>query len=308
MDWVEVRGRTVTVAIEGALAELGLESAEYADVEVIQEPEKGFLGIGRADAIVRVKAKPKKRKRRRKAQSREGGKGSPERGKSRQPRRNGGNDGRSSRQGSGDQRSRKEGSGKQGQGKQPRSEHKPKPDGRQRRPHRQEETMDRSGAPSEENGREEPEVTMEDRVEVVQSFLEGLVGSFGLEGEVKTHGEDGIVFASVDGPQTEALIGERGAIMQSVHEITRTVAQRKIREGTRLRLDIAGYAERRREALQIYAKRLAEQVLEDGGEAMLEPMNPSDRKVIHDAIGEIDGVGSYSEGEEPHRSVVISAE
>jgi spoIIIJ-associated protein len=149
---------------------------------------------------------------------------------------------------------------------------------------------------------------MEDRVVIVQSFLEGLVDAFGLEGEVKSHAEEGIVFASVDGAQTEALIGQRGSIMQSVHEITRTVAQRKVREGTRLRLDVAGYAERRREALQIYAKRLAEQVLEDGGEAMLEPMNPSDRKVIHDSIGEIDGVSSYSEGEEPRRSVVISAE
>ena len=91
--------------------------------------------------------------------------------------------------------------------------------------------MDRNGASSEENGRTEPEVTMEDRVEVVQAFLEGLIGAFGLEGEVKTYGEDEVVFATVDGPQTEALIGERGAIMQSVHEITRTVAQRKIREG-----------------------------------------------------------------------------
>ena len=88
----------------------------------------------------------------------------------------------------------------------------------------------------------------------------------------------------------------------------RTVAQRKIREGTRLRLDVAGYAERRREALQIYARRLAEQVLEEGGEVMLEAMNPADRKVIHDAIADIDGVRSYSEGEEPHRSVVIAAE
>jgi spoIIIJ-associated protein len=149
---------------------------------------------------------------------------------------------------------------------------------------------------------------MEERVEVVQSFLEGLVEAFGLEGEVETRAEDGIVLASVDGPQTEALIGPRGSIMQSVHEITRTVAQRKIREGTRLRLDVAGYSERRREALRIYANRLAGQLLEDGGEVMLEPMNPSDRKVIHDTIGEIDGVRSYSEGEEPHRSVVVSAE
>ena len=168
--------------------------------------------------------------------------------------------------------------------------------------------MDRDAGTSQSQAEETPEATMEDRVEVVNSFLEGLVGAFGLEGEVKTHGEDGIVFASVDGPQTEALIGQRGSIMQAVHEITRTVAQRKIREGTRLRLDVAGYAERRREALQIYAKRLAEQVLEEGGEVMLEPMNPSDRKVIHDAIGEIDGVGSYSEGEDPRRSVVVMAE
>lgn len=307
MEWVEVRGRTVSVAIEGALAELGLESAELADVEVIQEPERGFLGIGRADAIVRVKAKPKKRKRRRKSQGREGGKGSSGRGRSQQQRRNGGGS-KGSRAGSGNQRPPKQDSGEQAQAKKQRSEQKPKTDGRPRRPQRQEETMDRNGTPSEESRSDEPEVTMEERVEVVHSFLEGLVDAFGLEGEVKTYADEGIVFASVDGPQTEALIGQRGAIMQSVHEITRTVAQRKIREGTRLRLDVAGYAERRREALQIYAKRLAEQVLEDGGEAMLEPMNPSDRKVIHDAIGEIDGVASYSEGEEPHRSVVISAE
>lgn len=168
--------------------------------------------------------------------------------------------------------------------------------------------MDRSGAPSRENSSDEPEATMEERVQVVHSFLEGLLDSFGLDGEVRTSAEDGIVLASIDGPQTEALIGPRGAIMQSVHEITRTVAQRKIREGTRLSLDVAGYAERRREALQIYAKRLAEQVMEDGGEVMLEPMNPSDRKVIHDTVGEIDGVSSFSEGEEPRRSVVISAD
>ena len=47
-------------------------------------------------------------------------------------------------------------------------------------------------------------------------------------------------------------------------------------------------------------------MIADGGEIMLEPMNPADRKVIHDAIGEIEGVESYSEGVEPHRAVVIA--
>jgi spoIIIJ-associated protein len=297
VEWVEVKGRTVEVAVEAALAELGLPSVDLAEVEVIQQPDKGFLGIGRSDAIVRVKAKPKKRKRRRKPQEgREGSRGGDGR------KRQGGQQQR--RHQAGNSQNGKQSSGRQGSGKPKRTEDKPKAEKKPRRPQRQEETMDRDAVSADDA----PEATMDDRVEVVDSFLKGLVDAFGLEGEVKTHGEDGIVFASVDGPQTEALIGSRGSIMQSVHEITRTVAQRKIREGTRLRLDIAGYAERRREALQIYAQRLAEQLLEDGGEVMLEPMNPSDRKVIHDAIGEIDGVRSYSEGEEPHRSVVVSAE
>lgn len=304
-DWIELRGRTVEVAVEAALAELGLDSIDLADVEVIQSPEKGFLGIGRSDAIVRVRAKPKKRKRRRKStgvQGRNGASGG------REGRPAGGNRAGRGRQGSEKQSSAGQGSPRQGSGKPQRRDDTPKADGRARRPRRQEETMDRSGAPSRENSSDEPEATMEERVQVVHSFLEGLLDSFGLDGEVRTSAEDGIVLASIDGPQTEALIGPRGAIMQSVHEITRTVAQRKIREGTRLRLDVAGYAERRREALQIYARRLAEQVMEDGGEVMLEPMNPSDRKVIHDTVGEIDGVSSFSEGEEPRRSVVISAD
>ena len=76
MEWVEVKGRTVEVAVEAALAELGLASVDLAEVEVIQQPDKGFLGIGRSDAVVRVKAKPKKRKRRRKPQEgREGSRG-----------------------------------------------------------------------------------------------------------------------------------------------------------------------------------------------------------------------------------------
>jgi len=289
VEWVEVKGRTVEIAVEAALAELGIDSADRAEVEVIQAPDKGFLGIGRTDAIVRVKAKPRKRTRRRSPKKGEGA-------------RKGSNRGQGNRQGNGKTASRDEGQRARQQSDKARAEGKP------RGPRRQEETMDRDSKSAKEDAAEAPETTMEERVEVVESFLVGLVDAFGLEGEVKAHAEDGIVFASVDGAQTEALIGQRGSIMQAVHEITRTVAQRKIREGTRLRLDVAGYAERRREALNIYASRLAEQLLEDGGEVMLEPMNPSDRKVIHDAVGAIEGLRSYSEGEEPHRSVVISAE
>ena len=156
----------------------------------------------------------------------------------------------------------------------------------------------------EQDGR--TEATIEERADVAASFIRGLLDAFGLEGDVTTEIDDDILKINVSGDQTEALVGPKGAVMQSVLEVTRTVVQRKTYGAPRIRLDIAGYAERRREALKIYAGKLCEKVLEDGGEVMLEPMNPADRKVIHDAVGEIDGVRSFSEGEDPERAVVLA--
>ena len=139
----------------------------------------------------------------------------------------------------------------------------------------------------------------------MKGFLGGLLEEFGLEGEVETRFDGKILHANVIGDQTEALIGSKARVMQAVHELTKTVVQRKTARNCRLRLDIAGYGERRRRALSIYAGNLAEQVIEEGGEIMLEPMNAADRKVVHDAIASVQGVRSYSEGTEPRRSVVI---
>jgi spoIIIJ-associated protein len=155
---------------------------------------------------------------------------------------------------------------------------------------------------------ETPTVSIDDQATVASEFVEGLLSAFGLEGAVTTRVDEDVLYIDVSGDQTEALVGARGSIMHAVLELTRTVVQRKTFGAPRMRLDIAGYAERRREALKIYAAKLAEKVLADGGEVMLEPMNPADRKVVHDAIAEIDGVRSYSEGEDPERCVIVAAE
>jgi spoIIIJ-associated protein len=152
-----------------------------------------------------------------------------------------------------------------------------------------------------------PEMTIEEQARIAGEFLEGLVSAFGLEGTVTTKVEEDVIVADVDGEQTEALVGVRGSVRSAIHELTRTVMQRYAQDTARLRLDIAGYAERRRQALTIYAERLIDQLLEEGGEIMLEPMSPADRKVIHDAAAARDGVSSYSEGEAPRRYVVLNA-
>jgi spoIIIJ-associated protein len=140
----------------------------------------------------------------------------------------------------------------------------------------------------------------------VAEFLEGLVESFGLEGQVDVEVQEDVIVAVVSGEQTEALVGTRGSVMEAIHEITKTVLHRQAGDTARVRLDVAGYAERRRQALSIYAGQLINQVLAEGGEIMLEPMSAADRKVIHDAVAARQGVRSYSEGEAPRRYVVIA--
>lgn len=296
MEYVEVRGKTVDVAIEAALEELGIDR-DRAEIEVIQEPEKGFLGMGGRDAVVRVKAAPsqKRRRRRRRGERREDGQADGSRAET--PRSNA-NQGRSSRGNARDDRPRDSGR---------RGNDQPKSGGGR---------DSRSSAPRRDNGgenksekpkKEATEVSIDEQAPVVESFLKGLVDAFGLEGSVSVTTEDDVIVAEVSGPQTEAMVGPRGSTIEAIHELTKTVLQRQTQASARVRLDIAGYAERRRQALAIYADQLIDQVLADGGEVMLEPMSAGDRKTIHDAVAQRDGVRSYSEGEAPQRFVVIAA-
>ncbi len=303
VDWVELSAPTVESAIEAGMLELGLESRDDADVEIIREPSRGFLGFGGQDALVRVKKKEKESNRRGRRRGRGRSRGRDRRDSDSSPRQAAG---------------REEPSPKDRSSADAATRRK-KDDRRQRQPRPQQDSKQRAARPeggaeqrqaAETQPQEEPKVTVDisEQATVVEEFLHGLVAAFGFEGQVMTRVEDDVIYAQIDGAETEALVGDRGAVMQAVLELARTVVQRKTQEGARIRLDIGGYGERRREALKIYAARLAAQVLDDGGEIMLEPMNPAERKVVHDAISEIEGVKTYSEGEEPNRSVVISLE
>ena len=294
VEWVEVRGKDVDVAVAAAVEELGLEGPDAADVEVLQQPERGFLGMGGQDAIVRVKPKPSPSRRRKR-----GGKGRGN-GRSSASKR----DQRESKSSGGD-------SQRSGAAKPPRSstggDKKPRND----QPRRQRQPQRRNAEAARPQREKEPKVEVEvdrgEQAEMVKDFLVGLLDAFGLEGDVECKVEEDIILANITGEQTEALVGTKGAILQSIMELSRTIVQRKSQAGARIRLDIGGYTERRREALRIYTGRLVEKVTEEGGEMMLEPMNAADRKVVHDAAADLGGVRTFSEGEEPRRSVVIAA-
>jgi spoIIIJ-associated protein len=286
MEWVEVTGTTVDVAVQAAIAELGIESVDQAEVEVIQEGKAGFLGVGARSAIVKVSRKPRKRNRR----GRRGSKGSSNAGEQKKtPEKK--NNGRGS-------------GSSNGKGSRPVSKKKPVQN-KKNGSSKERRAMDNKA--TTEPKKDKPETSIEDQAKVAADFLSGLLTSFGLEGEIQTRIEDEVLYLDVLGEQTEALVGPKGATMYSVLELTRTTVQRHTFGAPRMRIDIAGYGARRREALTIYTGKLVEQVMKNGGEAMLEPMNAADRKVIHDAAAAFEGVRTYSEGEDPRRAVVIAA-
>jgi spoIIIJ-associated protein len=150
--------------------------------------------------------------------------------------------------------------------------------------------------------------TPEEVATTSKEFLDGLLKAMGLEASVETQTEDDSVTADVIGEDLGVLIGRRGQTLDALQEIARTAVQRRLRARVRLLVDVEGYRARRRASLADYARSIAERAKERGTEIELEPMSAFERKIVHDAVAEIDGATSFSEGEEPTRKVVIRAE
>ena len=155
------------------------------------------------------------------------------------------------------------------------------------------------------------DVPVGDQADIITEFLEGLLEVMGAEGTVtRTEVDEETIELSVDGSDLGLLIGPKGQTLTAVHELSRTVLQRRAtgKHVGRVRIDIGGYRQRRQEALARFVTDQAAAVLESGAARSLEPMNSADRKVVHDTVNEIDGVTTISEGADPQRRVVIVLE
>ena len=152
------------------------------------------------------------------------------------------------------------------------------------------------------------DVPLREQAEVGRSFLEGLLSAFGVQGDVALNEiDEDTVELAVSGADLGLLIGPGGSTLTAVQEVTRTVVQRQTggRNG-RLLVDVGGYRQKRKAALERFTRSVADEVKASGVAKALEPMHAADRKVVHDTVNDIDGVSTTSEGEEPRRRVVIS--
>jgi spoIIIJ-associated protein len=164
--------------------------------------------------------------------------------------------------------------------------------------------------PRKEATQVDEDVPMTEQAEVARQFLLGLLDELEASADVAVNPiDDETIEVAVTGGDLGLLIGPKGATLNALQELTRTVVQRRTggRNG-RLLVDVSGYRQKRREALERFARQVAAGVQETGERRILEPMHPADRKVVHDTVNELPGVRTTSEGEEPRRRVVILPE
>lgn len=138
-----------------------------------------------------------------------------------------------------------------------------------------------------------------------KDFLENLIREMGLEGEVKVAVNETSVYADIDGKDTGTIIGKRGQTLDSIQYLTSLVVNKGEDEYIRVVVDAENYRAKREETLEKLAYRLAEKCVKTGRSVRLEPMNPYERKVIHTTLQTVPSVVTRSEGNEPNRRVVI---
>jgi spoIIIJ-associated protein len=168
---------------------------------------------------------------------------------------------------------------------------------------------DQEDGPDGMEEREEPrvEVALEEQGRIAEEFLTQLTTEFGVKASVSVSKPDeDTIELQLTGSDLGLLIGPKGATLLAIQNLTRTVVHHETGASNgRINVDVGGYRLKRTEALARFAKQVATSVQQNGVRTALEPMSSVDRKVVHDAISGIDGVSTVSEGEEPHRRVIV---
>ena len=145
--------------------------------------------------------------------------------------------------------------------------------------------------------------------DIAADYLEELLDIADLDGDIDISIEAdraSLAIVTDDGPdpRLKKLVGKNGEVLDALQELTRLAVQTATGERSRLMLDIDGYRAHHRERVLALAKKAIKNVLDSGEEKHLEPMNPFERKVVHDAVAAA-GLASDSEGVGPNRHVVI---
>ncbi|MSS44673.1 protein jag [Cutibacterium sp. WCA-380-WT-3A] len=168
------------------------------------------------------------------------------------------------------------------------------------------ESEDSEDVDNAEDDDEEAGDPLDEEGDIAADYLEELLDIADLDGDIDTYVESGRAHVSIV-TDSQTLVGKDGKVLEALQELSRLAVMTEVGHRSRLMLDIAGYRESRRKELVALATEAIQSVKETGEPAHLAPMNPFERKIVHDAVAAA-GLVSESEGVEPKRHVVITLE
>ncbi|WP_375431298.1 protein jag [uncultured Friedmanniella sp.] len=144
---------------------------------------------------------------------------------------------------------------------------------------------------------------LDTEAEIAADYLEELLDIADLDGDIDTYIEGDRAHVSIVS-ESQVLVGSNGEVLDALQELTRLAVMTETGDRSRLMLDVAGYRDRRRAELVALATEAVEEVRSSQTRVPLSPMNPFERKIVHDVVAAA-GLHSESEGEEPRRHVVV---
>ncbi len=271
MDYSEKWGRDVDEAVQLALDDLKV-SIDEVDVTVLEEPSRGFFGIGSKLALVRVEKKKIEEEKK------------PELPVQEEP-----------------VKTQEEAPVKQNkENNQNRQDRAPKAK-------KEKKSSGRSDTPKKETvSHKEPEEDLqpvEDHAAL--TFLRDVVKEMGLDVDVTAKMGKEALYLDINGKDSGTIIGKRGQTLDAIQYLVSLVVNKDQSKYTRVVVDAENYRAKRERTLEALAFRLANKVSRSKRSVKLEPMNPYERKVIHASLQNHPHVTTRSEGEDPYRRVII---
>ena len=248
MDFSEKWGTDIDTAVELALADLKL-TIDEVDVTVLEEPSRGFFGIGSKLALVRVEKK------------------------------------------------------KTQEVKEPEKKEKKTVEKAEKAQTQKTATPKKEEIKKEIEVKEENLVPCEDHEAL--RFLKEVIKEMGLDLDITAKKGENSLYLDIQGKDSGTIIGKRGQTLDAIQYLTSLVANKESEVYTRVVVDAENYRAKREKTLEALANRLANKVVKTKRSVKLEPMNPYERKVIHEALHDHPKVVTRSEGQDPYRRVVI---
>ena len=137
------------------------------------------------------------------------------------------------------------------------------------------------------------------------NFVAEVLSGIGIHGNMDSYREEDTIYISVSGSDCGAAIGRHGETLEAISYMTNLIANKHSEGRVHVHLDVGGYRKHREQVIKGLADKAVFKVRKSGKRFIMEPMSPSERRIIHSYLQDVKGVTTHSEGDEPSRSVVV---